>query len=1098
MSKTSFLTYCFLFFALSSFGQKSYFKIAIEKDGVYKIDRSVLKDFGLSWRQINPQNLKFYHSPQKILPQQNTEQINVDWTEIPVFTNDNDGSFDKNDYIFFYAEGPDAIFPEGDQLQHKQHPYSKYSYILAEISDSPSKKIENSNSQVSNTQKVESLHHFEFYEPEFINLLNSGREWLGDYFFSEIDKSFSIPGLDLTEDLNANFKIVSQTYEDTDLSLFQNGEALGQMPLSLINYRRNDYYKRYNRAGEISEKAFQFTPDSENLTFTFQLPQEIDISSGAYIDYIEINGKRKPGFYPEQHQAWYFGEGNFQFGLNLSQTQHVWDISDPGNVSSLKSENGLVSVAASNSLTKLAFFDLENVFQPKSIEEITIEPIPNSAPELLIVYPQYFKKEAQLLADYRSSNDGLEVATAELELIYHQYSGGKTDPTAIRNYCRDLWKQNPEKFKYLLLFGDTNFDLKNNNGLSYIFPDRLIPTYESKESLEPIYSYSSDDYFGFLEDHEGEWPEGYSVNGRWISSRSDDHSLDIAVGRLPVKTKLEAQRLAEKLMHYDQSHYERETWKRKVAFVADDADLNIHQRDAEQFSDLVKENYPALQPQKIYLDAFAQTSTELGERSKEANEAFEKVMNSGALIVNFNGHGSEDGWTDEKLLTISEITQWRNLDNMPILFTATCEFGRYDNPAVVSGAELALLNPNGGSPALLTTTRPVFSSTNFKINEAFYKQLFEHQRLGDVFRETKNNSIQGEVNRNFSLLGDPSMRINFPSEKIEVYSINGEAPEDFILKSGEVYSLMGGTGDKTFFGTALISIFDKAVQKSTLGNSGNSKMGYTEISNLLFQGKAEVVNGEFQIDIRLTQNIAEGMDYGQIYLYAVNKSNGHQAIGGFDKVLISDEREQNITDHTPPEVTMNYNQETGILTILTFDESGVNVSSLTPEHNISLFVNDTIEYILNDDFQAINLTDGKIEFFLPKLTSNRPNTIQLKISDIYNNQTTEAFTITPESEEFETELTRIYPNISEDILNILFSHNKAGEELNIRISVYDLNGKELYYELTDCRDCPEELRFGMNLDEFLTANGKYFVKIVTGLNGQKGESVVSAPLLFWK
>lgn len=1097
MSKNSFLTYLLLLFTLSSQGQKHYFRIAIEKDGVYKIDRNILKDFGISHKNINPQNLRFYYSPQKILPQLNSKPVNINWVEIPVYSNDQDGQFDKNDYICFYAEGPDEVFKLGEFLRHKQHPYSKYNYILAEISTGSSKKVQNSSLQTG-SEKVDFLHHFEFYEPEYINLLNSGREWLGDYFFSEIDIPFEIKGLDLSSEVNSQFKIVGQTYEDTELALFQNGRPLGQLPLRKINYRRNDYYKRYNRAGEISENEYFLKPELETLTFTLQLPQDIDISSGAYIDYIEINAKRKIQFYPEQHQAWHLGNGDFQFESKRTSDQFIWDVSDPAEVISLENQNGLFSVANNKNLTKLAFFSEKNLLKPKDIQEISITPLPVSTPELLIVYPEYFKKEAQMLADYRKSHDGLEVALAELEQVYFQFSGGKTDPTAIRNYCRNLWKQNPEKFKYLLLFGDTNFDTKNNNSLNYIFPDRFIPMYESKESLEPIYSYSSDDYFGFLEDHEGEWHEGYSVNGRWVSSRLDDHSLDIGVGRLPVKTKTEAQRVVEKLIHYDQLNEEQEIWKRKIVFVADDADLNIHQRDAEQFSDLVKESYPSIQPQKIYLDAFTQTTTELGERSKEANDAFEKFMNEGALIVNFNGHGSEDGWTDEKLLTISEITQWRNLDNMPILFTATCEFGRFDNPAVVSGAELALLNPNGGSPALLTTTRPVFSSTNFKINQAFYQHLFDYERLGDVFKKTKNNSVQGELNRNFSLLGDPSMPINFPHEQITLTSINGESPEGFTLKAGQTYSLKGKTEDDSFSGSVLISVFDKPVEKSTIGNSGNSKMVFSEISNLLFQGETEIINGSFELDLVLSRNIADGIDYGHIYLFAFKEDGSGQASGGFDKVLISSEPENNSVDVNPPEVTFEFNQETRILTIHTFDESGINVSSLIPEHNITLTLNDSIHLILNESYQAQTITSGKIQVYLSGLTGNSTNTIELKISDIHNNQKTETFTITPEQEEFKTELIRLYPNISEDILNILFSHNKQGEELSIRISVSDLNGKEMYYELAECRDCPEQLRFGMNLEEFLTANGKYFVKIVSVLKGQDRKAVVSAPLLFWK
>ncbi|GIS31629.1 MAG: hypothetical protein Ct9H90mP3_4250 [Flammeovirgaceae bacterium] len=67
-------------------------------------------------------------------------------------------------------------------------------------------------------------------------------------------------------------------------------------------------------------------------------------------------------------------------------------------------------------------------------------------------------------------------------------------------------------------------------------------------------------------------------------------------------------------------------------------------------------------------------------------------------------------------------------------FTATCEFGKFDDPLITSGGELLLNKGNGGAIALLTTTRPVFSQTNFRLNNQFYKNVFkknddEYRRL---------------------------------------------------------------------------------------------------------------------------------------------------------------------------------------------------------------------------------------------------------------------------------------------------------------------------------------------------------------------------------
>lgn len=751
---------------------------------------------------------------------------------------------------------------------------------------------------------------------------------------------------------------------------------------------------------------------------------------------------------------------------------------------------------------KIAFFKLSNTFIPSDIKLIEHQNIHQlESPDLLIIYPELLKKEANQLAEFRKSHDGLNVATVEIQQVYNEFSGGKLDPTAIRDFARFLWKKNPEKFKYLLLFGDTNFDFKNTNNLAYVNQEQLIPTYESKESLEPVYSYSSDDYFGFLEDHEGDWIEGNSLNGRWQPTSSNDHTLDISVGRLPVKERIEGKLLVDKLIYYSTSKSTLGNWKRTISFVADDADLNIHQRDAEKFSEISSSKNNATLANKIYLDAFPQIQTPLGERSAQANAAFQKAINDGSLIINFNGHGSEDGWTDEKLLTLNDILRWRNKDRMPVLFTATCEFGRYDNPRVVSGAEAALLNPDGGAIALLTTTRPVFSSTNFKINQAFYNRVFEnnevHNRLGDIFRTTKNNSIEGVMNRNFSLLGDPSMAIAYPKNTINLGTINGEKPEDFTLRGRSKINLIGQIDDNTFNGKVAISLFDKAADRSTFGGNNYPKMNFKSIENKLFEGITSVTNGKFQIEFIVPKTLNNELDFGQLYFYAVNTDSTKEAIGGNNAFLIGGITNESYTDVTPPDIQMSYNAFSKTLLIICKDESGINISNIL-EDNLVLIVNDTLRIPLNDYYVANEDTkSGQIEYSFSKLSEGN-HTVRLKSADVYNNSSIGSLNFTIEREDFKLLHAKLFPNPSGDIINIGLAHNRAGVDLSFDISFFDISGKQMYKEVKECYTCERELNFGMNLETFLNVEGKYFYKINATEISSKKQSNKGGRLLFWK
>ena len=106
--------------------------------------------------------------------------------------------------------------------------------------------------------------------------------------------------------------------------------------------------------------------------------------------------------------------------------------------------------------------------------------------------------------------------------------------TAIRDFIKHLYDKNPNTLKSILLLGKGSYDYKNRIQQNTNF----VPTYESRNSLSPLATYSSDDYFAFLENDEGNWGE----------SPVQNHTLDAGVGRLPVKTVEEAKNVVDKII----------------------------------------------------------------------------------------------------------------------------------------------------------------------------------------------------------------------------------------------------------------------------------------------------------------------------------------------------------------------------------------------------------------------------------------------------------------------------------------------------------------------------------------------------------------------
>ena len=145
--------------------------------------------------------------------------------------------------------------------------------------------------------------------------------------------------------------------------------------------------------------------------------------------------------------------------------------------------------------------------------------------------------------------------------------------------------------------------------------------------------------------------------------------------------------------------------------------------------------------------------------------------------MNYVGHGGETGWAEERVLTNDDINSWSNINKLSVFITATCEFSRWDDPARVSSGEKILLSSAGGGVALFSTTRLVFASSNAVLNMSLIKHMFDdpEPRLGDIMVASKNDPGNLNLNtRNFSLLGDPAIRLHYPKFNIEATSVNAQ------------------------------------------------------------------------------------------------------------------------------------------------------------------------------------------------------------------------------------------------------------------------------------------------------------------------------------
>ncbi|WP_266362122.1 type IX secretion system sortase PorU [Tellurirhabdus rosea] len=1060
----------------------TWYRLAVTKTGVHKLDAAYLRKIGLSTNGLNPQNIRIFGNGGAPLPQANARPRPLDLTENAILVSgEADGRFDAADAVYFFARSPHLIYVDstaqdgaGPRLTHRLNPYSDTTYYYLTVTPQQTGlRIRTSPFSAPNAPLISRGDDYIFHEKELVNRAQSGREWYGESFGLSSEQTFSlnVNGLVAGRPALVTTALLSQGTDTTRFHVRWGGLVVSTHVFAPLS----DY--RYERKGIESRQTIRLNaPAGETIALGFSYDRGKAASAQGFLNFFGVQVERELGLYDPQQVIRSLESATrpaSRFAVRQATgSLRVWDVTNPLRpVQRTVTLNGTSGefTAEGGQLREFVLFTEEKAYEPDRAVAVPNQNLKGQpTPDLLVVTAPAWRAQAERLAAFRRQHDGLEVLVTTTQEIYNEFSSGQPDPTAIRDAARYFNGRKPGKLAYLLLFGDATYDYKGiTSVLNAAQLASTVPVYESRESVHPVMSFSSDDYFGFWKPEEGEWPETF--NG--------DHLLDVGIGRLPVRSVSEARDVVDKLIRYATDKTLAGDWQNRISFVADDGDYNIHQNDANLLADRIGELQPALRTEKVFVDDFPRQSTSLGKRAPGVNERLQSAINEGRLVINYSGHGGDSGWAEEQILTTQEILNWRNR-RLPLMMTATCEFGRYDNPAITSGAELALLNRQGGAIALLTTTRPVYSNTNFILNQAFYAVLASRSaagapRLGDLVRETKNNSLAGSLNRNFTLLGDPSMRLAFPEVSVQLTRINGRnagAPDTLsaleeVTLEGEVRQ--NGQMLAAFNGTVQLRLFDRASLVTTLGAGTESpKMTYRDYRSLLFSGQASVRNGRFTCRFVMPKGVEPTIDFGRIYAYAVRSDSLMTASGGLKAVPVGGTTAAPVPDTRPPVVQLFVNDTTFAdggtvagpdvqLLARIADESGLNLVPRGTGGGISLQLNEEPAVDISPWYEADadNYRKGTVLYPLKNL-KNGTYTVRLKAFDAYNNQSEAALKfIVSDRPGIRIESVTAGPNPFRESVRFWIRHNRAGEELEATLTISDARGRVLGQQRTECQNC---------------------------------------------
>ena len=667
----------------------TWIKLAVDNDNIYQLTFADFQSFGLDPASIDPTTIRIFGNGGGMLPQANDVSRPYDLEEVSVtVSGQDDGVFDPEDYVIFYGQGADYLEYDSaaNSFNYQKHVFSDLNYYYLNVNQSPGKRVD-SLPFISGGTIESSAFSAYVHEIEQFNILHSGRQWFGEKFDLQTTQSFTtgVTNIDPNSSIKVVSSVMSASNQNATFKININGNEIGAQSIDA------NPQGTYATKGKVATDIFTISKASINDT-PIEVSYTFEKESGVgYLDYFIIHTQNILDF-SGNPLMFYAGDhtvsANITYSIaNCPDNLSLWDISNHNEAHKVDyTQTGTtITFNASSANKKFILFNPNSeLASPVEAEEVENQNLHTTlATDLLIITPPIFELNANEIAQMREA-EGLSVRISLSSQVYNEFSSGKPDITAIRDYAKYLFEN--AGLKYLLMFGKGTYDPKNilESGLNHLV------IYESRNSLQPLATYGSDDYLGFLEDNEGEWTE--NSNG--------DHTMDIGVGRIPATTEAEAMNYVTKLNNYTQKDAVGD-WRKQVTFVAENGDQNLHQRDAERLATLIDTTYAHFNTKKVYVDAFPIEVNPGSKRAPQVNEEIYYTINNGSLIINYTGHGNENQWANTRIFDKNVIDSLLNKSYLPLFVTATCEFGRHDDIGARSGGEELIVKNEMGAIELL-------------------------------------------------------------------------------------------------------------------------------------------------------------------------------------------------------------------------------------------------------------------------------------------------------------------------------------------------------------------------------------------------------------
>ncbi|MBS1492638.1 MAG: hypothetical protein JST55_03970 [Bacteroidetes bacterium] len=739
---------------------KTYLKLYLVQDGVYRINKSDFTNAGISTSSIDPRTIKVLYKG----------------NQVPIyFEGESDGVFNDNDFFDFYGTrnfGGNTKYVNGynNRLSYtKNEYYNNYSDTsvywvdwggtnglrMTDVSSS------NSFPAYPNPYYFESVHKendimyslgehpvdsdYRYFNPELVE----GEGWYWNDLFNlySIKDSAKLknPFISVQPICKIKFFAYPNANDNNILRIVFDNYPLG--------FFKTTGYQKYDTTISFPSTYIDSTIERSKVVFTYYDSTNISPPAppygNVYFDYFEL-------IYPSKFK---FFENNLYADLAINNPSadtttkrfKITGFTSPNGLTLYDVRNGIRITNSTVSGDTLLFsakgnanlrITNSNVYlKPFRIKQKQVANLVTGAADYLIVYHPLFVNAAEQLRQHRQSYDTLRSVKASIEDIYDVFNYGMEDPKAVRTFVKNAYiSWTAPKPRYLCLFGRGSIDPKKNSSASQIYIN-YVPSYGNP---------TCDGYFG-------------NVNESALV-----YVPNLSIGRLPAYSEQEANDIVSKIIAYDNQRHNYEAWWKKDVMVTgglNSGEQTGFQLEANSIISLYFNPNPLrLSSDKIYRNDAG------GGISFQFSDSIINTFNRGAMYFNYIGHAGNGTW-DNGLENPDLLS---NGNKLPLVFSMTCFTGKNAINEFRGFGEKFIYLPNKGAIGYVGNTGWTFSSNGEALNRRFLDGMKGGlRRQGEIMKygiasDTISASDSGGYSSRFTLntyclLGDPAAKILLPS-----------------------------------------------------------------------------------------------------------------------------------------------------------------------------------------------------------------------------------------------------------------------------------------------------------------------------------------------